>query len=529
MLKRYGSNPISGGEIYILPVSIFSAALSGIDAKGIEVEVDSSPGIHSFNIVGLADRAVQESKERIGSAIRNCGFLPPKSKTKKVTVNLAPADIKKEGPSYDLPIALGYLFETKQIKFDTSNRLFAGELSLDGRLKNTAGILAMAILAKKLGFKELIVPSSNAKEASIVSGLDIIGAETLSQVVAHLNRTQTISPTRQDTTKEPEYYPEAFLSIKGQEYAKRALIVAAAGAHNVFMSGPPGTGKTLLARSLTDILPPLSFEEAIEVAKIYSSIKLIDHDSPLLLSRPFRSPHHTTSAVAVVGGGTWPRPGEISLAHRGVLFLDELPEFPRNVLEALRQPLEDGVVTVSRASGSLKLPAKFMLVAAMNPCPCGNYGSNSECICMPFSVLRYRKKVSGPLLDRIDIQINVPRETIDENDQGNEKKLEEITKIKAKVAKARDIQLTRFKDLGIFSNSEMSYKNVEKLCLAEKSAKNMLKKSINQRGLSIRTYHKTLKVARTIADLDGSETIKDPHVSEAMAFRMNEKILIELG
>lgn len=513
-----------------MPVSIFSAALSGIDAKKIEVEVDSSPGIHSFNIVGLADKAVQESKERIGSAIKNSGFLPPKSKTKKVTVNLAPADIKKEGPAYDLPIALGYLFETKQIKFDPSKRLFAGELSLDGRLKNTAGILAMAILAKKLGFKELIVPSSNAKEASIVSEIEVIGAETLSQVVAHLNRTSLIPPTQKQSNQNQDYYPESFISIKGQEYAKRALIVAAAGAHNVFMSGPPGTGKTLLARALTDILPPLSFEEAIEVAKIYSSIKLIDPDSPLSMSRPFRSPHHTTSAVAVVGGGTWPRPGEISLAHRGILFLDELPEFPRNVLESLRQPLEDGVVTVSRASGSLKLPAKFMLVAAMNPCPCGNYGSsNNECICLPFSVLRYRKKVSGPLLDRIDIQINVPRETISDDIDDKNEKLKEIAKIRSKVTKARDIQLARFKDLGIFSNSEMSYKNVEKLCMAEKTAQNILKKSINQKGLSLRTYHKTLKVARTIADLDGSETIKDSHVSEAMAFRMNEGMLTELG
>ncbi|MDP3697690.1 MAG: YifB family Mg chelatase-like AAA ATPase [Candidatus Taylorbacteria bacterium] len=516
-----------------MSVSIFSAALSGIDAKLIEVEVDSSRGIHSFNIVGLADKAVQESKERIGSAMKNSGFLPPKSKTGRVTVNLAPADIKKEGPAYDLPIALGYLFETKQIKFDPKQRLFAGELSLDGRLKNTAGILAMAILAKKSGFKEVIVPSLNAKEAAIISNIDIIGAETLSQVISHLDRTCILMPTVADRGQSSANYPEAFISIRGQEYAKRALIVAAAGAHNVFMSGPPGTGKTLLARALTDILPPLSFEEAIEVAKIYSSIGLIDHDTPLSLMRPFRSPHHTTSAVAVVGGGTWPRPGEISLAHRGVLFLDELPEFPRNVLEALRQPIEDGIITISRASGSLKLPAKFMLIAAMNPCPCGNYGSQAECLCMPFSVLRYRKKVSGPLLDRIDIQINVPRETITTEAENEtvetQKKIEEIGQIKKKITKAKEIQLARFKNLDIFSNSEMSYKNVDKLCLTDKSAKNMLKKSINQKGLSLRTYHKTLKVARTCADLDGSETIKDNHMAEAMGLRMNEKRLTELG
>ena len=512
-----------------MSVSIFSAALNGIDAKLIEVEVDSSRGIHSFNIVGLADKAIQESKERIGSAMKNSGFLPPKSKTGRVTVNLAPADIKKEGPAYDLPIALGYLFETKQIKFDPKQRLFAGELSLDGRLKNTAGILAMAILAKKSGFKEVIVPRLNAKEAAIISNIEVIGAETLSQVVSHLDRTCIITPTVADHDQNPANYPEAFMSIKGQEYAKRAMVVAAAGAHNVFMSGPPGAGKTLLARALTDILPPLSFDEAIEVAKIYSSIGLMDNNSPLSLTRPFRSPHHTTSAVAVVGGGTWPRPGEISLAHRGVLFLDELPEFPRNVLEALRQPLEDGVVTISRASGSLKLPAKFMLIAAMNPCPCGNYGNPvKDCICLPFNILRYKKRVSGPLLDRIDIRINVPRETISENDDKTEETRANFLEIKKRISQAKKIQLARFKDMGIFSNSEMSFKNVEKLCLAEKSARSLLKIAINKAGQSLRAFHKTLKVARTIADLEGSETVKDHHIAEALSLKMTENAVNEL-
>jgi len=506
-----------------LSIRIFSASINGIDAQAIEVEVDSSPGIHSFNIVGLPDKAVQESKDRLASAIKNSGFLPPNSKNKKITINLAPADIKKEGPAYDLPIAIGYLLETGQIRFDASNRLFLGELSLDGSLRHANGVLASAILAKRMGFNEIIIPAENAGEAAVVEEIGAIGARSIGEVISHLDGTRRIAPLKAEFLgKIPNVHDNSLLFIKGQETAKRALVIAAAGGHNLLMGGAPGTGKTLLARALSEILPPLSFEEAIEVAKIYSASGLTK-DSSLSFRRPFRNPHHTTSAVAMVGGGTWPKPGEISLAHRGVLFLDEFPEFPRNVLESLRQPLEDGQVTISRASGSVSLPAKFMLVAAMNPCPCGNYGDSvNACICPMTAVMNYRKKISGPLIDRIDIQVMVPRETVSSEENGTLP--EKVEEIKKNITLARQIQAERFKNLPIFCNAEINHKNIDKCCKLEKSAESLLRHAINAKGLSLRSYHKIKKISRTIADLEQSEPIQQHHVAEALSLRINEKI-----
>lgn len=505
---------------------VFSGAVIGLDAFPIDVEVDSTPGLHSLNIVGLPDKSVQESKDRIESAIKNSGFIAPKKKNNRVIVNLAPADIKKEGPAYDLPIALGYLLATKQIKPAEPKRLFLGELSLDGSLRRVSGILPIALMARENGFEELILPADNTTEASVVRDLRIIGINNLAQLVKYLAGKIIIEPAlnldydyyalnapRSDDLDDFDLY-----HVRGQENAKRALIIAASGGHNMLMHGPPGSGKSLLAQGLSSILPHMSRDEALEVTKIYSICGLIK-DRPIIIKRPFRNPHHTTSAIAVVGGGTWPKPGEISLAHRGVLFLDELPEFPRSVIEALRQPMEGGYVVISRASSSVKFPARFMLIAAMNPCPCGNYGDDIKpCICTAAVIYKYQRKISGPMLDRIDIQINVPRETYSK--MSGESTGPKSAETREVVAKTREIQGNRFAGTRLQTNAEMGPKEIKKHCLLGPEAEELVKNAVVSHNLSGRGYHKILKIARTIADLVGSNSIKADHIAEAAAYRI---------
>lgn len=502
---------------------VYSAALIGLDAQPVEVEADIGFGLPSFTIVGLPDTAVQESRDRVRSAIKNSGAIFPEV---KITVNLAPADIKKEGPSYDLPIAIAILQAGGQLNFDAEGKIFVGELALNGKLRHVNGILSIALACQKRKIKTLFVPKINAQEASLIPGIEIIPVESLPELISHLRGEKLIpkhQPTQNFLKKEEEQSPYDMAYIKGQEHAKRALEIAAAGLHNLLMSGPPGSGKTLLARTIPTILPKMTLDEALEVTKIYSIAGLLPPGKPLILERPFRSPHHTASGVALVGGGTFPRPGEISLSHRGVLFLDELPEFDRKVLENLRQPLEDSVIQISRAQQTLSFPAKFTLVASMNPCPCGFFQSQErECRCTPSEIARYQKKISGPLLDRIDLYIEVPKVKYEKLVAKNE--TESSKAIQERVQKAREIQEKRFKGLSVTVNSEMGIKEIKKFCKIDEKSQELLKIAVNQMHLSARGFNRVLKLSRTIADLAGKEQIRSEHIAEAIQYRPKQQI-----
>ena len=502
--------------------NVKSCAVIGLDGVVVDVEVDTRQGLPGVVIVGLPDAAVQESRERVQSAIKNAALPYPR---KRIIVNLAPASIRKAGPIYDLPIALGVLIAANALHSDMlEDALIAGELSLDGSLRHISGVLPIADLARREGYKRLYIPEMDAAEAALIPGLEVIPVASLSQLYEHLTTSQKIAPMEPpDAVFIPAAGETDFREIKGQENVKRALEVAAAGGHNLLMTGPPGSGKTLMARALPGILPRMTLEEALEVTRIYSIADQLPSDEPLLRARPFRAPHHTISHAGLVGGGNWPQPGEISLAHRGVLFLDELPEFGTRVLETMRQPIEDKVVTISRAQGTLTFPASFQLVAAMNPCPCGNYGSPVRaCTCSHHMITRYQKRISGPLLDRIDIHVEVP--FVDFEKLGDERLGEPSESIQARVEAARQRQLERLSEDGILCNADMSVEQVRKYCTLDGSSKSILESAMRQLHLSARGYHRVLKLTRTIADLNGEDQITPAHLAEALQYRAKQDI-----
>ncbi len=505
-----------------MPSKVYSAAIVGLGARIVEVEVDASFGLRCFNIVGLPDKAVDESKERVNAAVKSLRFKAPHQQTSRILVNLAPADLKKEGSIYDLPIALGYLLESGQIKFDSNNRIFIGELSLDGKLRPIKGALSFAMIAAEKGWKEIILPVSNAPEAGLIKGIDVIGVSSLREAIDYLENRKIVPACRPVIDKKiQQNFSIDMAYIKGQDNAKRGLEIAAAGGHNLSMLGPPGSGKTLLAQAIPSILPPLTFQEALEVTKIYSIAGLLPKNIALMTQRPFRSPHHTCSEAALIGGGNPLKPGEITLSHRGVLFLDEFPEFHRDVLESLRQPVEDGNILVLRAKQRLFLPAKFILVIASNPCPCGRYGDPEQnCSCTISQIQKYRRKLSGPLMDRIDIFVDVPAVKYEKLTERC--RAESSDEIRKRVEKAREIQKQRFNGLKILTNSEMGIPEIKKFCQIDGKSQNLLRNYVNSGKLSARGYHRVLKTARTIADLHNLENIKFDHISEALSYRIRE-------